>query len=89
MSTYRASGRRSHQIITETTRNDGIGAYDRDRLARSIGQVAKAFGLTRVPELVEIYDDRFLPPRDERIPLNWRPQAPSRCPPSRSPRGPR
>jgi hypothetical protein len=25
--------------------------------------------LTRIPELAEIYDDRFLPPREERIPL--------------------
>jgi hypothetical protein len=34
-----------------------------------IGLVGKAFGLTRIPELAEIYDDRFLPPREERIPL--------------------
>jgi NitT/TauT family transport system substrate-binding protein len=59
-----------HQIVTPVTRKEGIGTYDRDRLAQNIGQVAKAFGLTRVPELTEIYDDRFLPPRDERMPLN-------------------
>jgi len=59
----------SHQIVTPATRKDGIGAYDRDRLAQNIAQVAKAFGLARVPELTEIYDDRFLPPRDERMPL--------------------
>ena len=47
----------------------GIGAYDRDRLAQNIAQVGKAFGLTRTPELPEIYDDRFLPPREERLPL--------------------
>jgi NitT/TauT family transport system substrate-binding protein len=60
----------SHQIVTPTTRREGIGAYDRDRLTQNIGQVAKAFGLARTPELSEIYDDRFLPPRDERMPLN-------------------
>jgi NitT/TauT family transport system substrate-binding protein len=59
----------SHQIVTPVTRTDGIGAYDRDRLAQNIVQVGKAFGLTRIPELPEIYDDRFLPPREERIPL--------------------
>ena len=32
-------------------------------------QVAKAFGLARTPELADIYDDRFLPPREERMPL--------------------
>jgi len=59
----------SHQIVTPTTRKDGIGTYDRERLVQNIAQVGKAFGLTRIPELAEIYDDRFLPPREERIPL--------------------
>ena len=59
----------SHQIVTPTTLNDGIGSYDRERLARNIAQVVTAFGLTRIPELAEIYDGRFLPPREERIPL--------------------
>jgi NitT/TauT family transport system substrate-binding protein len=59
----------SHQIVTPATRKDGIGAYDRDRLAQNIAQVGKAFGLTRTPEVSEIYDDRFLPPRDERMPI--------------------
>ncbi len=60
----------SHQIVTPTTRKDGIGAYDRERLLSNIAQVGRAFGLTRIPELTEIYDDRFLPPRAERLPLN-------------------
>jgi NitT/TauT family transport system substrate-binding protein len=59
----------SHQIVTPATRKNGIGAYDRERLAQNIGQVSKAFGLTRTPEVTEIYDDRFLPPLEERIPL--------------------
>jgi NitT/TauT family transport system substrate-binding protein len=58
-----------HQIVTEATRKDGIGAYDRERLAQNIAQVGKAFGLARIPELAEIYDDRFLPPREERMPI--------------------
>jgi NitT/TauT family transport system substrate-binding protein len=59
----------SHQIVTSTTRKEGIGAYDRERLAQNIAQVAKAFGLARTPDLAEIYDDRFLPPREERMPV--------------------
>ena len=59
----------SHQIVTPATRKDGIGAYDRQRLAQNIAQVSKAFGLTRSPEVTEIYDDRFLPPSEDRIPL--------------------
>jgi NitT/TauT family transport system substrate-binding protein len=57
----------SHQIVTPATRKDGIGAYDRDRLAANISQVAAAFGLARIPTISEIYDDRFLPPREERM----------------------
>jgi NitT/TauT family transport system substrate-binding protein len=59
----------SHQIVTPVTRKRGIGAYDRERLAENIAQVAKAFALARVPAIDEIYDDRFLPPREERMPL--------------------
>lgn len=59
----------SHQIVTPATRKDGIGDYDRDRLAQNIAQVGRAFGLTRIPDVSEIYDDRFLPPREERMPL--------------------
>jgi NitT/TauT family transport system substrate-binding protein len=59
----------SHQIVTPETRKYGIGAYDRDHLARNIAQVAKAFALTRIPEVDEIYDERFLPPREERMPV--------------------
>ncbi len=59
----------SHQIVTPTTRMEGIGTYDRDRLARNIDQAGKAFGLARLPQVSEIYDDRFLPPREERMPI--------------------
>jgi NitT/TauT family transport system substrate-binding protein len=59
----------SHQIVTPVTRKDGIGAYDRDRLIANIGQVGKAFGLERLPQVTDIYDDRFLPPREERMPV--------------------
>jgi NitT/TauT family transport system substrate-binding protein len=57
----------SHQIVTPATRKDGIGAYDRDRLAANISQVASAFGLARPPTISEIYDERFLPAREERM----------------------
>jgi NitT/TauT family transport system substrate-binding protein len=59
----------NHQILTPQTRKDGLGAYDRDRLAQNIELVAKAFGLARAPQVSEIYDDRFLPPREERMPI--------------------
>jgi NitT/TauT family transport system substrate-binding protein len=60
----------THQILTPTTRKEGIGAYDPARMAKNLDQVAKAFGLPRTPAVSEIYDDRFLPPQAERMPLN-------------------
>ena len=59
----------SHQIVTTETKKQGIGAYERDRLARNVELVGNAFGLTRLPQVSEIYDDRFLPPREERMPI--------------------
>jgi NitT/TauT family transport system substrate-binding protein len=59
----------NHQIVTPQTRKDGLGAYDPNRLAQNIELVAKAFGLARLPQVSEIYDDRFLPPREERMPI--------------------
>jgi NitT/TauT family transport system substrate-binding protein len=59
----------SRLIATPDTRQHGIGAYDRARLAQNIQQVASAFGLAQAPTVEDIYDDRFLPPRDERLPL--------------------
>jgi NitT/TauT family transport system substrate-binding protein len=60
----------SHQIVTPVTRKEGIGAYDRQHLATNVAQVAKAFELARTPTVADIYDDRFLPPREARIPSN-------------------
>ena len=57
------------QIVTPTTRREGIGAYDRGRLARNIAEVGRAFGLARLPDATEIYDERLLPPREERMPI--------------------
>jgi NitT/TauT family transport system substrate-binding protein len=59
----------SRLIVTPYTRQEGIGAFDRARLAQNIQQVTAAFGLDRAPTVEDIYDDRFLPPRDERLPL--------------------
>ncbi len=57
-------------IVTPYTRREGIGAFNPARLADNIKQVASAFGLDHAPALADIYDDRFLPSRDERLPLN-------------------
>jgi NitT/TauT family transport system substrate-binding protein len=59
----------SRLMVTPYTRREGIGGFDRARLEQNIKQVTDAFGIEHAPALADIYDDRFLPPRDERLPL--------------------
>ncbi|MDW3222012.1 MAG: ABC transporter substrate-binding protein [Paracoccaceae bacterium] len=44
----------------------GMGDLVDERLTRSIGIVAKGYGLDRLPEASEIFDRSFLPPADAR-----------------------
>lgn len=44
----------------------GMGDLVDERLTRSIGIVAKGYGLDRLPEASEIFDRSFLPPAEER-----------------------
>jgi NitT/TauT family transport system substrate-binding protein len=54
-------------ILTGEVRRNGIGAVDPARLDRSIDQIGQDFKFTKRPTAVDIFDDRFLPPRDERL----------------------
>jgi NitT/TauT family transport system substrate-binding protein len=56
-------------VVTQTTRREGIGVADRARLTANVEQVTKAFDLPQMPALDDIYDGRFLSPREERLPL--------------------
>ncbi len=53
-------------ILTPNVRRNGIGAYDPARLQRMIDLVVRGLDLARAPAIGEIYDDRFLPPIEER-----------------------
>ena len=57
------------QILTPATRARGIGDVEPGRLAESIRTVAEGFALPRTPAAEEVYDPRFLPPQDARMPL--------------------
>ena len=59
----------SHQIVTPATLKDGIGAYDRGSPCAEYRAGRKGIRLDAHPGAGEIYDDRFLPPREDRIPL--------------------
>lgn len=54
-------------ILTPNVKKEGFGGVDMDRLARSIEQVALARGLERKPTAADMFDARFLPPKDQRM----------------------
>jgi len=54
------------QMITPETKTLGIGAIDDKRMTSAIATVVDAYGLARKPELNEVFDRSFLPPRAER-----------------------
>ena len=54
-------------ILTPNVKKDGYGGVDMKRLDRSIGQAALAFGLKRKPTAGEMFNSRFLPPKEQRM----------------------
>jgi NitT/TauT family transport system substrate-binding protein len=54
-------------IATPGARANGLGGGDKARLQRQAEDVAKAFGLDKVPEADQIFTPAFLPPREERM----------------------
>jgi NitT/TauT family transport system substrate-binding protein len=53
-------------IVSPEMKEIGIGDIKDDRMKRAIGIVVEGYGLTRVPEVSEIYSRAFLPPKAER-----------------------
>jgi NitT/TauT family transport system substrate-binding protein len=53
-------------MITPGTKALGIGDIDDKRMANAIATVADAYGLVRKPEINEVLDRSFLPPKAER-----------------------
>lgn len=58
-------------ILHPELKDIGFGAVLPDRLKRSIDTVAKSFGLARTPAAADIFDDRFLPAKAERMFKTW------------------
>jgi NitT/TauT family transport system substrate-binding protein len=54
-------------IATPNARANGLGGGDKARLQRQAQDIAKAFGLERVPDADQIFTPAFLPPRAERM----------------------
>ena len=53
-------------MVTPETAKIGIGDLDDKRLAASIATVAEAYGLKRTPDVSEVFNRSFLPPRADR-----------------------
>ena len=54
-------------IQTEEVWRNGLGGVDTARLERSIDQVGEGFKFAHRPSAADIFDDRFLPPRGDRL----------------------
>jgi NitT/TauT family transport system substrate-binding protein len=54
-------------VATPAARANGLGEGDKARLQRQAEDVARAFGLDKVPEADQIFTPAFLPPRAERM----------------------
>ena len=54
-------------IMTDEVNRNGLGAIDPARLERSIDQVGEGFKFAKRPHAADIFDDRFLPPRADRL----------------------
>jgi NitT/TauT family transport system substrate-binding protein len=53
-------------IATPGVRKRGLSEVDMERVQRQSEDVAKAFGLERVPAAEEVFSPAFLPPRTDR-----------------------
>jgi NitT/TauT family transport system substrate-binding protein len=54
-------------IMTDEVNRNGLGGVDPARLERSIDQVGEGFKFVRRPSAADVFDDRFLPPRADRL----------------------
>lgn len=51
----------------EAVAKDGVGGIDKERMQKSIDEAYTARKLPRKPELIEVFDESFLPPVEERL----------------------
>jgi NitT/TauT family transport system substrate-binding protein len=54
-------------ILTDEVKRNGLGGVDTARLEHSIDQVGEGFKFEKRPQAADIFDDRFLPPRADRL----------------------
>jgi len=57
----------AQNVLTPYVKANGMGDVDPVRFARSVKDVAEAFGLPAAPDPAKVFDGRFLPPKAERM----------------------
>ena len=53
-------------VLTSWVRENGVGGIDRARFERALDQIGLAFPYKNKPKVEDVFDDRFLPPPEER-----------------------
>ena len=54
-------------LLTPWVKQNGISTIERERFERTTGQVAEAFGVPVKPKMEDVYTERFLPPKADRM----------------------
>ncbi|XGA81546.1 ABC transporter substrate-binding protein [Halomonas sp. CH40] len=54
-------------VDTPDARENGVGGIDTQRLAEAIQLVGDAYSLPTLPEVEDVFDSAYLPPREERM----------------------
>jgi NitT/TauT family transport system substrate-binding protein len=54
-------------LLTPWVRQNGMSTIDQQRFEYTTGLVAEAFGLKEKPKMSEIYTEKFLPPKTDRM----------------------
>lgn len=61
-------------LLSPEVEKNGLGAIDPARLEQTLKQTAKGFGLKTTPTVADIFNDKFLPPKEERaVPTDRKP----------------
>jgi len=54
-------------VATPYVKANGFGDIDRDRMAKAIGEIKEALGLPTTPTVDDVFTDKFLPPKKDRM----------------------
>ncbi|MCS6812553.1 MAG: ABC transporter substrate-binding protein [Cyanobacteria bacterium] len=53
--------------VNDEVKKNGLFGLDPERMQKTIDQTVKGFGLKTTPKVTDVFDDSFLPPKEERM----------------------